>query len=224
MGINEFQDFKQAICLISGGLDSPIAAYFAIKRGINPIAVFFDSHNNDSRPRELVEAIVGVLARYHEEKRLLLITIPYGKAISEIVQKGHSKFICLHCKRFMLDIAENIAQSENISGIITGEIMGEQASQTTLNLAVTGFNRKIPILRPLIGLDKNEILVKAREIGTYFDNTRSIPGCSYVPKKPSIGEIPRIVMQDEAKIGFTKLISQSLKLSIRKWIPASTPN
>ncbi|MHA1713894.1 MAG: 7-cyano-7-deazaguanine synthase [Candidatus Ranarchaeia archaeon] len=211
----------RAICLMSGGLDSPIALYMIIKRGVHPIAVFFDYEDDvNSKQRARARAIVKVLSSYTAEKRVPLIIVPYGRAMARIALEGNQKLTCLHCKRLMIKVSEKLAEQENASVIVTGEILGEQASQTSVNLAAIGFASKIPVLRPLIGIDKNEIMAIARKIGTYSESSKSVGSCPFVPKKPSIASLPGDVISDEDQLSFEALVSNLIGKAEKEWVSA----
>ena len=183
------------VALISGGIDSPVAAWMAMKRGAPLIMVIMDSTEGSARPppkgasvkeKALMEAkiLLEYMKGYPSPK---IFIVPYGKALNELAKAGSYEGItCLLCKRFMYKVAENIAQIYGAKGIITGEILGEQASQTAQNLMVLNEITKIPVHRPLFGFDKIEVIDKAKHIGTDKLFSLSQEPCWAVPEHPEV--------------------------------------
>jgi len=175
------------VALVSGGIDSPVAAWMMMKRGcrILPIFVALESFlDDDARAR--AGKVVEVLSTYQPDIRLRVISDSYlACARKGLVRQGLEKFTCLICKRRMYRIAEAIAREEGARGIVTGESLGQVASQTLDNLLVLNDAAGLPVYRPLIGLDKEEITRVAREIGTFGSSTAQVKGCQAVPKRPS---------------------------------------
>jgi len=154
----------RALCLISGGLDSPVAAWQMMKRGLKIVFIHFYAYVGDeNKALEKIEKIASTLNQYQAKSRLYLI--PF-KRIQERILKDN-RYCCLCCKRLMFKIAEKIAQEENCQALVTGDNLGQAASQTIENISVIGKAVNLPVLRPLIGFDKQEIIEIAEEIGTY---------------------------------------------------------
>jgi len=154
----------RALCLISGGLDSPVAAWQMMKRGLKIVFIHFYAYVGDeNKALEKIEKIASTLNQYQAKSRLYLI--PF-KRIQERILKDN-RYCCLCCKRLMFKIAEKIAQEENCQALVTGDNLGQVASQTIENISVIGKAVNLPVLRPLIGFDKQEIIEIAEEIGTY---------------------------------------------------------
>lgn len=175
------------VALVSGGIDSPVAAWMMMKRGcrILPIFVALESFLGDDA-RERAEKVVDVLRVYQPDIRLRVIPDSFlACAKRELIRQGLEKFTCLICKRRMYRIAEALAEEEGAKGIVTGESLGQVASQTLENLLVLNDAAGLPVYRPLIGLDKEEIIRMARKIGTFPSSTIQIKGCQAVPKRPS---------------------------------------
>jgi thiamine biosynthesis protein ThiI len=179
------------VALVSGGIDSPVAAWMIMKRGcrIIPVFVALESFlDDDAKAR--AEKVVEVLRMYQPDIRLRVIPDSYlACARTGLVRQGLEKFTCLICKRRMYRIAEAVAKAEGAKGIVTGESLGQVASQTLDNLLVLNDAAGLPVYRPLIGLDKEEITRMAREIGTFGISTAQGKGCQAVPKKPSTSAV-----------------------------------
>jgi thiamine biosynthesis protein ThiI len=175
------------VALVSGGIDSPVAAWMMMKRGCRILPVFVALEHfagDDARAR--AEKVVEVLRMYQPDIRLRVIADSYlACAREQLVREGLEKFTCLICKRRMYRIAAALAREEGAGGIVTGESLGQVASQTLDNLLVLDDAADLPVYRPLIGLDKEEITRIARTIGTFEPSTEGVEGCRAVPRKPS---------------------------------------
>ena len=179
------------VALVSGGIDSPVGAWMMMKRGcrIIPIFVALESFlDDDARAR--AEKVVEVLREYQPGIRLQVIPDSFLACAKErLVRQGLEKYTCLICKRRMYRIAEAVARVEGAKGIVTGESLGQVASQTLDNLFVLDDAVGLPVYRPLIGLDKEEITRIARDIGTFGTSTAQVKGCQAVPRKPSTSAV-----------------------------------
>jgi thiamine biosynthesis protein ThiI len=189
----------KVICTISTGLDSPIAAYKVMKRGCIPVFLYLDNTPYaDEQCSEIAVKQAQLLANFIHGFEVKLYVIPHAPDIEEAQNHAPEKMTCLFCKRNMLRIARELALQENADAIITGEIIGEQASQTTANLrvieqAVTDF----PIIRPNAGDDKVDIEHLAQQIGTYEFAKEGISCCTLNPKYPAIQADPERVASCE---------------------------
>lgn len=153
----------KALCLLSGGIDSSVAAFYSLRRGLNVIFCHF--YTGDKKALEKIKKLVQVLNKYQFKSKLY--SISFLKFHQYIFKDPQIRSVCLLCRRMMFRIAEILAEKEKCSAIITGENLGQVASQTIENIRVIEEVTLLPILRPLIGQDKKEIISKAREIGTY---------------------------------------------------------
>jgi thiamine biosynthesis protein ThiI len=160
----------KVIALISGGIDSPVAAWLMMKRGCTIIPVFFDCepYAGDAA-RERALAVVKALAVW-AGRPLDLRVIQHGPSLDQFKTLA-PRITCVLCKRMMYRIAALIAKEERAHGIVTGESVGQVASQTTQNLLTIDQASDVPVYRPLIGLDKTESIKMARRIGTYHLST-----------------------------------------------------
>ena len=154
------------VCLLSGGIDSPVAAYRMMKRGCRVVFVHFHSQPfADRTSQEKAIDLAQRLTRYQFASRLYLV--PFGETQQEVVARVTSRFRILVYRRLMLRIAEEIAQKEGAQALVTGESLGQVSSQTIENIAAIEEAATLPILRPLVGMDKEEITEQAQQIGTY---------------------------------------------------------
>jgi len=171
--------------LLSGGIDSPVATYYVLKRGATADFLHFHSMPFTS-PASLnkTKELATVLNKFQAKSKIHLI--PFADIQKEIMKKTPEKLRVVLYRRFMLKIAEKIARKEKILALVTGESLGQVASQTLGNINAIEECVKIPILRPLIGFDKKEIIEKAKEIGTYDISTSPHEDCCslFVPKHP----------------------------------------
>jgi thiamine biosynthesis protein ThiI len=175
------------VALVSGGIDSPVAAWMMMKRGcrIIPLFVALDTFLDNSVIAR-AERVVDVLKKYQPDIHLRVIHDSYlAAAKKELIKNHQEKYTCLFCKRRMYRIAQEVALEVGAKGIVNGESLGQVASQTLDNLVVLNNAAECPIYRPLIGFDKEETMKIAREIGTYTTSVSKASGCTAVPKGPS---------------------------------------
>ncbi|MFC1825993.1 tRNA sulfurtransferase [Thermodesulfobacteriota bacterium] len=212
---------KQLVALVSGGLDSPIAVWLAMRRGAVPVLVVMDPNNdsqgakaNASAVRESALANIKVLNEYAKGalQAPTVYVVPYRSVLDAFIQHGSPQGItCLLCKRFMYRVAEQIGFLHDCQGIVTGEILGEQASQTAQNLRVLDIAVMMPVHRPLFGFDKDEVVTLAGRVGTMpIAAMASIP-CKGVPDRPTIGGEVFEVEKVEEQIDIPKYLEQCLR-------------
>ncbi len=152
------------VVLLSGGIDSPVAAWYAMKRGVRPVYIHVHGYpNKDEVMNSKMHGLLSKLAKYSPGAKIYYV--PSYVFQAKAVKAGRYELILL--KMFMMMVAERIARKEGANMIFTGESLGQVASQTPANIAAESDGIKIPILRPLIGFDKEEIIKVARRIGTY---------------------------------------------------------
>ncbi|RDE13976.1 MAG: tRNA 4-thiouridine(8) synthase ThiI [Candidatus Thorarchaeota archaeon] len=176
------------VCLISSGLDSPVAAYKAMKRGCIPVFVTFDNmpYSNEACANIAVKQ-ASLLAQYIYDHEVKMYIVPHGLDLTDIVDHVPQRMTCLYCKRNMFRLGREVAIRENADAIVTGEIIGEQASQTSRNLRATSSAVcDFPILRPCIGEDKVDIEHLGMEIGTYQFAKENVSCCTLPPKYPVV--------------------------------------
>ena len=190
----------RSVCLLSSGIDSPAAAYMMASREIEVILLHMDNFGqSDTRTVEVVKRIAEVLRKATGGEMPLYIA-PYHAFQERIRVLCDGSFQCVLCKRFMLRIARELAVSERARAIITGDSLGQVASQTLQNIIVEQRGLELPVLRPLIGLDKIEIEAIAKEVGTYELSITKLPGCRYVPRKPRTSATERSMDIQESRL------------------------
>ena len=203
--------------LISGGFDSPVAAYRMMQRGCRIIFVHFHSvPYQDKTSQEKVRQLVQLLTRHQFTSRLYMV--PFGEIQRQIVATVARPLRVVLYRRMMLRIAEAIARQEKAKALITGESLGQVASQTLDNMAVIQQAARLPILRPLVGMDKQEIIDQARRIGTF--EVSSIPDqdcCQlFVPKHPATKARFIDVEEDETKLDVKDLLRFGMENAIEE--------
>jgi thiamine biosynthesis protein ThiI len=196
----------RAVSLISGGIDSPVAAYRMMQRGCRLTFVHFHSAPYlDTTSQEKVRKLVSELTRHQFQSRLYLV--PFGEIQRQIVAAVNRPLRVVLYRRMMLRIAEAVARGEKAKALVTGESLAQVASQTLENMAVIQQAAALPILRPLVGMDKQEIIDQARRIGTF--DTSSIPDqdcCQlFVPKHPATKAQLREVEEAESRLEIDQL-------------------
>lgn len=175
----------KVIALISGGIDSPVAAWLMMKRGCTIVPLFFDCEPyTDDAGRERALSVVKALAVW-AGRPLDLVVVQHGVSLGKFRALA-PRTTCVLCKRMMYRIAASIAKEERAHGIVTGESIGQVASQTTQNLLTIDQASDVPIYRPLIGFDKTESIKLARRIGTYHLSTAGHPAiCGAAHRHPT---------------------------------------
>ncbi|MEF8775083.1 MAG: tRNA sulfurtransferase [Haloarculaceae archaeon] len=173
------------VALVSGGIDSPVAAYEAMRRGAPVIPLYIDLGDYGGADHRLRAAeTVRTLWDYVPGTEPAMLVAPGGDAVDRLVAEMDAARM-LGLRRFMYCVAEDVAEARSAVGIVTGEAIGQKSSQTTANMRVTAAATDYPILRPLLSRDKTAITERAREIGTFQDSTISA-GCNRVA--PSLPE------------------------------------
>jgi len=205
------------VSLISGGFDSPVASYRMMQRGCRLIFVHFHgAPYQDKTSQEKVRDLVRTLTRHQFQSRLYIV--PFGEIQRQIVASVARPLRVVLYRRMMLRIAEVIARNEKAKALVTGESLGQVASQTLDNMAVIQQAALLPILRPLVGMDKQEIIDQARRIGTF--ETSSIPDqdcCQlFVPKHPATKAQFREVEDAETSFDVRELVRLGLDGAVKE--------
>lgn len=202
----------KVVCLLSGGIDSPVACWLAMKRGCPPVLVYFDNEPiTDETTTNRAVHVAQILFEWAIGFPRRVYVVPHGRNLMEIKEKCPKRLTCILCKRMMYRVAERIANRERAEGIVTGEALGEQASQTLRNLRVlTTAAERYPIHRPLLGFDKTETEQIARKIGTYEASTQKAKGCTAFPSKPATSADPRKVTKAEKALNIEEMVEKSV--------------
>lgn len=200
----------KAVALVSSGIDSPVAVYLLSKYLKEIIVIHMDNRPfTDNRENEKF-----VMLARHLKKILSLplkaYIVPHGKTLETYKQQCNQKFTCVVCKRMMVRYAEAIARKEHADAIIMGDSLGQVASQTLRNIRVVESAVTLPILRPLIGLDKEEITRIAKTIHTYELSIKPSGGCTAVPVKPSTNAFLERIIDEEARIDIPGLVTSAV--------------
>jgi tRNA uracil 4-sulfurtransferase len=196
----------RVVSLISGGIDSPVAAYRMMQRGCRLIFVHFHSTPYlDKTSQEKVRQLVTALTRHQFLSRLYLV--PFGEIQRQIVAAVSRPLRVVLYRRMMLRIAEGIGRKERAKALVTGESLAQVASQTLDNIGVIQQAASLLILRPLVGMDKQEIIDQARRIGTFEISSIPDQDCCqlFVPKHPATKATPREVEEAESRFDITEL-------------------
>jgi len=172
------------IGLISGGIDSPVAAHQMLRKGLDGILLNMDNtpFSGDDES-EKVDKIARKLSDLHPG-RVRLLRAPHGLSLGSFKDKSNEKYMCILCKKAMIGVADRICGREGADFIVLGDSLGQVASQTLPNLAAVSAGITNPIVRPLIGFDKLDIEKIAKEIGTFDISIRRTHGCTAAPRYP----------------------------------------
>ncbi len=203
---------SKAVVLLSGGIDSPVAAFEIMSRGVRVIFIHFHSIPFTSQASiEKTEDLVKVLNKYQGKSKIYMI--PFAEIQKEISVKTDAKLRIILYRRFMMRIAQEIAKKEGALALVTGDSIGQVASQTLENINVVSRVTQLPIFRPLIGLDKEEIIKKAEKIETFKISILPHQDCCvrFLPKHPETRAKLEEVEAAEKKLDIKKLISEAVR-------------
>ena len=202
----------KAVTLLSGGIDSPVSSYLMAKRGLALLPVHFFSYPYTSpEAREKVLDLARILARY--TGRMTVFLVPFTKIQEEIRRNCPEALFTLIMRRFMMKIAERIAVDHGGQAIITGESLGQVASQTMDAMTVTEAACSLPVLRPVVGLDKEEVVTIARRIGTFETSVLPYEDCCtvFTPRHPKTKPALSEVLEAEEKLDGAALMETALE-------------
>ena len=203
---------SKATLLLSGGIDSPVAGHMIAKRGVEIDAVnFFSFPYTSERAKEKVISLARIIAQY--TSKINLYIVPFTEIQLQIRECCPEEHMTLIMRRFMMRIAERIAEKNKSLALITGESVGQVASQTLAALDVTNAVVDMPILQPLIGMDKLEIMDRAREIGTFETSILPYEDCCtvFTPKHPTVNPRRANIEKTEMALNVSELIESALQ-------------
>ena len=202
---------SKATLLLSGGIDSPVAGHMISKRGVTIDAVnFFSFPYTSERAKEKVIELASILAQY--TSKINLYIVPFTEIQLQIRDNCPEEHMTLIMRRFMMRISERIARRNKSSALVTGESVGQVASQTLAALDVTNSVVDMPILQPLIGMDKNEIIERSREIGAFETSILPYEDCCtvFTPKHPTTNPARANIERTESRLDVEALIEKAL--------------
>lgn len=202
----------RVVALLSGGIDSPVAAYRLMRRGAEVVLVHFHPFPLLSgASREKAKALAERLARFQHRLRLHLV--PFSEVQRHIIVEAPTAYRVVLYRRYMLRIAEAIAREEGALALCTGDSLGQVASQTLENLHAVNQAATLPVFRPLIGWDKEEIVAEAQRIGTYETSILPDEECCtlFAPKHPVTRARLEVVLETEARLPTEELLALALK-------------
>ena len=200
----------RAAILISGGIDSPVAAYMMSKRGIELTAIHFASPPYTSeRAEEKVRTLLEIVSDY--AGRIEMYTVPFTKIQEEIKAKCPEDLFTIIMRRMMMRVSQRIAEEHECLALITGESLGQVASQTLGAIACTDETVTMPVFRPLIGMDKKEIIAISEKINTFETSLLPYEDCCtvFTPKHPRTKPKPDMVRRAEAAVDWDEMIEEA---------------
>ena len=201
-------------CLLSGGIDSPVAAFRMMRRGCSVLLIHFHSYPILSRAsQEKVREIAALLATYQHRARLILV--PFGNLQQQVVLAVPPELRVVIYRRLMLRIAERLARKWHARGLVTGEVVGQVASQTLENMTTIAEATSLEILRPLVGMDKDEITAEARAIGTLpISNIPDQDCCTlFTPRFPATRATRDQVVRAESALPMDEMVGAAMSAS-----------
>jgi thiamine biosynthesis protein ThiI len=202
-------------CLLSGGIDSPVAAWRMLRRGCRVLFVHFHSYPILSRAsQEKARELARSLARFQYHSRLLLV--PFGEIQQRVVLAVAPPLRVVIYRRLMMRIAERIARLNRAQALVTGEVVGQVASQTLENMANIDTVVSLPVLRPLVGMDKEEIMAEAERLGTYAISIIPDQDCCtlFTPRHPATKAKRHEVERAEAGLPLEEIVDQAVKAAV----------
>jgi thiamine biosynthesis protein ThiI len=201
----------KAMLLLSGGIDSPVAGWMIAKRGVEIEAVHFYSYPYTSeRAKDKVIELAKILASYCGQIKLHVV--PFTDIQLEINDKCPEDEMTIIMRRVMMEIAEKISETVGAMALVTGESVGQVASQTIQSLAVTNIVVDMPVFRPLIGMDKNEVIERARKIGTFETSILPYEDCCtvFVAKHPKTKPKLEKILKSEELLKIEDLVEKAI--------------
>ena len=209
----------KGLLLLSGGIDSPVAGYLMAKRGVNIEALHFESYPYTSEmARDKVIDLARIMSLYCGDIMVNIVSLTHIQ--EEIMRNCREEYFTLILRRFMMRIAEKIAARAKAGALITGESLAQVASQTMSAIAVTNNAlERIPMFRPLIAMDKEEIVKVARKIGTFETSILPYEDCCtvFTPRHPTTKPVLENIIAEEQKLDVDDLVKEALESRCHKW-------
>jgi thiamine biosynthesis protein ThiI len=198
--------------MLSGGIDSPVAAYRMAKRGLRQEAVYFHAYPYTSdEAKEKVISLARILSPYCGG--ITLHIVPFTDVQLHIKTHGHEEEHTLLMRACMMRIANELAKKRDCLAIVTGESLSQVASQTLESLAFTNSMSELPVFRPLIGMDKVEIVAQSRQIGTYETSILPYEDCCTIfsPKHPLVRPDKQVLTESFARMGIEDMLGKAIE-------------
>lgn len=211
----------KAMLLLSGGIDSPVAGYMMAKRGVELSAIHFESPPYTSeRARIKVEKLASIMANYCG--RINFYCVPFTQIQEEIKNNCDEEYFTIVMRRIMMEVAQRICEKQGIQALVTGESIGQVASQTMYAMVCTDAVCRIPVFRPVIGMDKREIVEISRKINTYETSIEPYEDCCtvFTPKHPRTKPVLEDVIKAQSTFDFEPLIDKAVEETVAHYIDA----
>jgi tRNA uracil 4-sulfurtransferase len=205
----------RVLCLLSGGIDSPVAAWRMMRRGCTVDLVHFHSYPfHDATSQEKVRDIAALLARY--QLRVRLYQVPFGQLQRQVVVAIPASLRIVIYRRLMMRIADAIARNLGARALVTGEVVGQVASQTLENMAVISAATRLPIMRPLVGMDKEEITAEAERIGSFPISILPDQDCCqlFTPRHPATRAQPAEIEDAERTLPTADMVRDAARAAV----------
>ena len=200
----------KVLSLVSGGIDSAASTRLSLEQGLEVIGLHYSTRPfADERAEQKARQLVKHLEKRFG-KKIRLLSIPFGKVLGAIAKNCDRKYNCVLCRRMMLRIAEKTAREEGASALLSGESLGQVASQTLSNINAEAGTITMPVIRPLLGMDKLQIEKIAKEYGTFEISTMPSSCCS-IPNKPSTSAKREMMEEQEKNLGIEKLVQEAFE-------------
>ncbi len=202
----------KVLSLLSGGIDSPVASFRLMKRGSKNVFVHFHAYPDTSAASmEKTREIVRILSSFQGES--IIYMVPFAQIQKEIMLGSRESLRVIFYRRFMMRIGEEIARREKAQALVTGESLGQVASQTIENMRATSEVVDVPVFRPLLGYDKEEIISEAKAIGTYETSIRPEEDCCvrFLPRYPETKANLSLVKKEEKNFAVEEMVTTAIE-------------
>ncbi len=201
----------RVLSLFSGGIDSPVATYLMMKRGCESDLLYFDNRPfiGENALEEML-SVAAAVQQYASGSRMKVLVASHGEALADL-QKASGKLTCTLCKRLMVRVGGELCRERGYDALVSGSSLAQVSSQTMANLSLTLSATPVPVLMPLVGLDKEEIIDLAKAIGTYESSSRIPAQCSAVPRHPSTSPRSGSVVEAEGRLDLEGVVEKEIE-------------
>jgi thiamine biosynthesis protein ThiI len=205
----------RVLSLFSGGIDSPVATYLMMKRGCESDLLYFDNRpfTGENALEEML-SVAAAVQQYASGSRMKVLVASHGEALTDL-RRASGKLTCTLCKRLMVRVGGELCRERGYDALVSGSSLAQVSSQTMANLSLTLSATTVPVLMPLVGLDKEEIIDLAKAIGTYEASSRIPAECSAVPRHPSTSPRAESVVEAEGRLDLEGAVEKEIE-SIRE--------